>query len=365
MEQKEKNKRKLLLVLPLLVLPFMALAFYALGGGKGNTGNDSQQVSNGINTTLPGAQLQHQKQQDKMALYDKAIRDSASAKANTNRNAFATLGWDTVGRDKTKLLTANNAQASETKITQKLAEINRQIHLPEPTARYPNTYAQVNPSSPDMDKLEKLLQRKSQANAPDPEMQQLNAMLEKIENIQHPERVVAQLKKDAKPEPDSIYRAIRAVIAGNQKVMQGSSVELRLTDTVTIKGQVIPKGQSVYGLCEVTNQRLLLTIKNIRLGSSILPVDLTVYDMDGMAGIRAKDAVTQDALRAGSDNALQSMELMTMDQSLATQAAGAGVEAAKTIFSKKVRRIKVKLKGGYPLLLRNNQPDKKRQLSAR
>jgi len=102
-----------------------------------------------------------------------------------------------------------------------------------------------------------------------------------------------------------------------------------------------------------------LNIKTIRLGTSILPVDLSVYDMDAMPGIRAPEAVTEDAMRSGTDNAVQSMELMSMDQTLATQAAGAGVEAAKTLFSKKVKRIKVKLKAGYPVLLRNNQPDKK------
>ena len=90
-----------------------------------------------------------------------------------------------------------------------------------------------------------------------------------------------------------------------------------------------------------------------------MPVDLSVYDMDAMAGIRAPDAITEDAMRSGTDNAIQSMQLMSMDQSLATQAAGAGVEAAKTLFGKKVKHIKVTLKDGYPVLLRNNQPDKK------
>jgi hypothetical protein len=59
-------------------------------------------------------------------------------------------------------------------------------------------------------------------------------------------------------------------------------------------------------------------------------------------------------MRWVADNALQNMQFMGMDQSLGVQAAGAGIDAAKSLFSKKVRRIKVKLKGGYPLLLRDN-----------
>ena len=358
MKTQEERKRKMLLVLPLLLLPFLALAFYALGGGKGNLANGNQQISKGLNTTLPGAQLQHEKAQDKMALYDKAMRDSASAKSRASGNAFAALGWDTASQHKP--LAANNAQANEAKINQKLAEINRQISQPEPVAHYQNNYSNTNSASPDLDRMEKLIKSKEQGNTPDPEMKQLNGMLEKIMDIQHPERVTAKLKKETKPEPDSLYKAIRAVIADNQKVMQGTSIKLRLLDSIVIHGQKIPKGQLLYGLCQVTNQRLILNIKTIRLGTSILPVDLSVYDMDAMAGIRAPDAITEDAMRSGADNAIQSMQLMSMNQSLATQAAGAGVEAAKTLFGKKVKRIKVKLKAGYPVLLRNNQPDKKR-----
>src|SRR5665213_82993 len=361
MKTQEERKRKMLLALPLLLLPFLALAFYALGGGKGNLTNGNQQISKGLNTTLPGAQLKNEKAQDKMALYDKAMRDSAAAKSRASGNAFAALGWDTTRQGQTnKSLPTHSAQVNETKINQKLAEINRQISQPEPSAHYPNNYSNTNSASPDLDRMEKLIKSKEHGNTPDPEMKQLNGMLEKIMDIQHPERVTAKLKKETKPEPDSLYKAIRAVIADNQKVMQGTSIKLRLLDSIVIHGQKIPKGQLLYGLCQVTNQRLILNIKTIRLGTSILPVDLSVYDMDAMAGIRAPDAITEDAMRSGTDNAIQSMQLMSMDQSLATQAAGAGVEAAKTLFGKKVKRIKVKLKAGYPVLLRNNQPDKKK-----
>jgi hypothetical protein len=362
MEQKEKNKRKLLLFLPLLLLPFLALIFYSFGGGKGNEAGNNVAVSAGINTTLPGAKLKDQQTKNKLALYDQAAKDSAAAKTNSSGNAFAALGWDTTGFGEGKAAPVNSAQASEAKINQKLAEINRQIHLPEPVKRSTENDVAGNTPPPNMDKLEKLLKQKSQANTPDPEMQQLNAMLEKIEDIQHPDRVTAQLKKEVKAEPDSIYKAFRAVIVKGGKVKTGASVELQLADTIRIKGELIPKGHSIFGLCQVANQRVMLAIKDIRLGTSILPVDLTVYDLDGMPGIRANDADTQDALRSGSDNAVQSMELMTMDQSVGAQAAGAGVEAAKTLFSKKVRVVKAKLKAGYQLLLRNNQPDKKRPL---
>src|SRR5471030_2457510 len=162
MKTQEERKRKMLLVLPLLLLPFVALAFYALGGGKGNLANINQQISKGLNTTLPGAQLKNEKVQDKMALYDKAMRDSVAAKSRTSDNAFAALGWDTSGQGQTKKsLPTHSAQVNETKINQKLAEINRQISQPEPLAHYPNNYSNTNSASPDLDKMEKLIKTRN------------------------------------------------------------------------------------------------------------------------------------------------------------------------------------------------------------
>lgn len=94
------------------------------------------------------------------------------------------------------------------------------------------------------------------------------------------------------------------------------------------------------------------------MGNSIIPVDLTVFSLDGMLGINAPEAELGDAAENGVNAALQNMEFITMDQSIGVQAASAGINAAKGLLSKKVKRIKVKLKGGESLLLRNNQPEK-------
>ena len=282
MKTPEKRKQKLLLVLPLLLLPFIALAFWALGGGKANPADAEAQASPGINKTLPGAQLKGQKAQDKMMLYDQAQRDSASAKLSNGNNAFAALGWDTVSQH--KALAVNNAQANEVKINKKLAEINRQISQPEPVASYPNTrsYTNTAPVSPDIDRLEKLMKQKQQATEPDPEMEQLNTMLDKIMKIQNPGPVPDKSKAVQAVAKDSAFKAIPAMIDGNQKVAPGGVVKLRLSDTLHINGIAIPKGQLLFGSCAVTNQRLLLDIKNIRLGTAIIPVNLTVFSLDGM-----------------------------------------------------------------------------------
>jgi len=347
----EKRKIIMLLLMPVFVLLFSALGFYALGGGHGGTAQ-AITVNQGINTQLPGAQLRKDGTTDKLSLYDKAQRDSAAAKTHSAAGAFAALGWDTA---KLNHMPVNSAEANEAKINARLADISKELSQPQSTVKSaPVTTDNV--QSTQLDRLEKLLkQKQSETSAPDPQMVQLNSMLEKIQQIQNPGLVQEKLKREAEhKKPDSAFKAIPAGIDGNQKVLNGGVVKLRLTDTVRICGMLLQKGQSLSGACTVTNQRLLLNISNIRLGTSIIPVNLTVFSLDGMPGIAAPEAELNEAAGSGTADALENMQFLSADYSLSTQAATAGISAAKGLLGKKARRIRVKLHGGQQVLLRLN-----------
>ena len=90
------------------------------------------------------------------------------------------------------------------------------------------------------------------------------------------------------------------------------------------------------------------------MGTAIIPVNLTVFSLDGMAGIPAPEAELSEAAGGGTVNALAGMQFLSADYSLGTQAAAAGISAAKGLLGKKVRRIRVKLHGGQTVLLRVN-----------
>ncbi len=358
MKTQEERKKKMLLFLPLLVLPFLALGFYALGGGKGNAQSQGAFASKGINTRLPDAQLKQNKDQDKMGLYDQAQKDSASARSKSAAGAFAALGWDTTRFHQTNKTPANTALDNEVRIKERLAQINNQINQPISVSKQSPINYQAAAQSAGLDHMEKLLKQKQQGSAPDPQMQQLNSMLDKIMQIQNPLLTKDKQKTDKPTVKDSAFKAIPAIIDGNQKVKPGGVVKLRLQDTISINGITFPKGQSISGLCSVTNQRLLLDIKNIRIGTAIVPVNLTVFSLDGMAGIDAPEAELGEAAGIGANGALENMQFLSMDQSLGTQAATAGISAAKRLLGKKVNKLRVKLKGGETVLLRNNQPQK-------
>lgn len=345
MKTRETNNQKLLLVLPLLVLPFLALGFYALDGGTAPIADQESNVKQGINTSLPDAAFKKEDPMNKLSLYEMVKRNEAG---NEDSIPSSVSG---------QIFSVNNGvqDSNEQRINDKLAQINKEINRPVESSRplTPSYSASNTGMSKDVERLEKLMQSMQQGKTEDPEMEQLSVMLDKIIAIQNP----ALLEKAVSPvsNEDSRFKAIPAIVMDKQKAVQGATIRLQLLDTIMFNGQLIPKGHEIFGTCKITNQRLLLDIKNIRVGRSIIPVDLSVYSLDGMVGIDAPEAMLGDAAGIGADNAIRSIDLFGIDQTLATQVAGAGIDAAKGLLSKRIKRIKVKLEAGQPVLLRNNQ----------
>jgi hypothetical protein len=349
------KKRKFYLAIPVLILPFLTMAFWALGGGKDAGKAVAATPQKGIDMVLPSAQFKEKEKKDKMDIYQAEGKDTSKTEDGVSKSFIQAMGFspaatgkaDSVRSKKTSQpVYASTADEQSAKIEAKLAQINRQINQPQAT-----TYPEQAPD-PEVKRLNKMMKAMNSSGAEDPQMKQLNSMLTKIQAIQNPESVKAKPKKKA--GSDSAFRAIPAVIDGRQKVMNGGTVRLKLTDSIKLKGIVLPKGQLLFGACQVTNQRLLLNIQNIRIGKEIIPVDLTVFSLDGLPGIPAPEAELSGAAGDGANNALESMQFLSMDESLGSQAAAGGINAAKGLFSKKVKKIKVKLKDNFAVLLRDN-----------
>lgn len=267
--------------------------------------------------------------------------------------------------------------------------------------------------SSDVKQLENMMEMMNSGEQADPEMQQISGMLEKILDIQHPDRVREKIKEQSEQKKDQVFpvetlygeenislinpargvnqivtdstallgkifsvkvqqnsffdlddeaegdgvsgNAIEAVIHDTQELVAGSTVKMRLMTDVYINGKLISKDQFIYGTTAINGERLTIEINSIRDNNSLFPVSLSAYDMDGIEGIYIPGAITRDAAKQSSDQAMQSMQLLSMDQSIGAQAASAGLQAAKGLFSKKVKLIKVTVKAGYRILLKDQQ----------
>jgi len=159
------------------------------------------------------------------------------------------------------------------------------------------------------------------------------------------------------PEQESVHprsNAIEAVVHEAQVLVNGAVIKLRLLQDVYISGSKIPAGNFVFGLAALNGERLQVEINSIRCGNSLYGVKMDLYDMDGLSGIYIPGAITRDVAKQSADNGLQGMELTTLDPSLKAQAAAAGLNAAKSLLSRKAKLVKVTVKAGYKVLLKDN-----------
>ncbi|WP_255515672.1 conjugative transposon protein TraM, partial [Flavobacterium sp. ZT3R18] len=154
---------------------------------------------------------------------------------------------------------------------------------------------------------------------------------------------------------DNMQNAVQAVIHETQTIVNGSTVKLRLTNDIFINGIKIPKDNFLFGVASLKGERLTITINSLRYNNSLFPVDLSVYDMDGLIGIYIPGAISRDVAKSSADRSMQTLGVSSLDDSWGTQAAGVGIEAAKSLLSKSVKLVKVVVKAGYQVLLRDEK----------
>lgn len=396
------RKRKFYMVLPLLVLPFITLAFWAIGGGKEK--NEDVKTSAGLNLQLPDAKLKDERNFDKLSFYNQAEKDSLkNEEALKNDPNYKDTGMNVMQMihqpESNNLITSpfsnNGVDANEQKIYKKINELNQQINTPNVKIQNNSVQPGNNQNeqfSKQVDKLQDMMQMMNDKKENDPEMEQIGGMLDKILDIQHPGRIKDSIKEKSiknkqqifavrpsvkndniscmdtikRKDHNSFYdlnnnpanevtedHAIEAVIHETQTVVSGSTVKLRLTDDIYINGILIPKGNFIYGTASLENERLSVIINAIRYQNNLLPVSLAVYDLDGIAGIHIPGSISRDVAKQSTEQSLQNIDITTLDPSLAAQAANTGIQAAKSLLAKKVKLVKVILKAGYKILLKD------------
>ncbi|WP_199119263.1 conjugative transposon protein TraM [Pedobacter sp. ASV28] len=410
---KEKREQRFLLMVPILVLPFVTLAFWFLGGGKGNELNKDNVQTGGLKIELPNANIKD-KQMDKMSYYDQARIDSLKRLEQIRNDPYYQKDTANIYRSYDQRLLGSNGSfeqvrdayqspqykdPNEAKVYERLSSLNAILNQNSTTSEQLPKQNTINQQSilnkSEVDRLEGLMKLTQQSSEePDTEMVELNDMLEKVLDIQHPERVQERLRKTSQQNKGQIYSVsannrptpisllergkgmkepsgffsleepgsstdqedhgtIAAVVHEAQTLVSGSIVKLRLISDVYINGILIPKGNFVFGVANLNGERLSIKIDNIRFKQSIFPVSLGVYDMDGIDGIHIPGAISRDVAKQSGSNALQGINMTTIDPSLGAQAATAGIELSKSLLGKKVKLVKVTVKAGYQVILKD------------
>jgi hypothetical protein len=119
-------------------------------------------------------------------------------------------------------------------------------------------------------------------------------------------------------------------------------------------GHLFESGTYVWGVAAFAAQRMLIHISSLEDKGLVIPVAISVYDLDGMAGVNAPGTAERDVAKQSTDQALQSLSIASMDESVGAQAATASIQAAKTLIGRKIKLVKVAIPENYEVILRDD-----------
>lgn len=153
---------------------------------------------------------------------------------------------------------------------------------------------------------------------------------------------------------------IRACVHGDQTVISGQSVRLRLLEAMRVGRHVLPRNTLLTGEGRIQGERLGIEILQVEYDGAVIPVELTVLDSDGQDGIFIPGSTEENAVREVAANMGQNLGTTISitnqsagDQLLSELGRGA-IQGLSQYISKKMREEKVHLKSGYELMLYQN-----------
>ncbi|SFO39559.1 Bacteroides conjugative transposon TraM protein [Paenimyroides ummariense] len=158
-------------------------------------------------------------------------------------------------------------------------------------------------------------------------------------------------KETAQPK-----NSIKAMVLETQTIISDTGVRLRLLESAQTSGRIIPQGTLVSAVAKLQAGRLQLKINSIELEGTIIPVDLTIYDLDGQPGLYIPyspeiNAASEMAANMSQTSGSSLMLTQSAGQQVAADLSRGVIQGISGYFSKKARTPKVTLKGGHQVFL--------------
>lgn len=343
------KRNKPLLFLPLVLIPFIVLIFYVLGGGekkeKEEQKQKEQQVAKGANYTLPDADKS-------VAIYDKMDNYSAQKAVTSTHDYNITGEPDSIPEEiveeeamtEEQLLSGRknlyqndpvpemNVDVSTdllAHIRQKEKKVREDLENSQTEAKSKNEDADSNQAGKDkkdsnnqkgsasivptgIEELDKVFRQNSrlakQNDSLNIRLQETSAKNEKLEAEKNKRATLEKGGKSGFKPKETAIPVIEAEVYETTTVLTGNRVKLRLLEEAWLNGVKIPVSTFLYGICEVSNERLQIEVMQIPVGEKFVPVEVTVCDLDGLPGLYVPDNASRKvAKEVGSSANTSSM----------------------------------------------------------
>ena len=150
---------------------------------------------------------------------------------------------------------------------------------------------------------------------------------------------------------------IKAVIDENNKGFLGSRIRFRLLEDIFVGNRKIEKGSILYGqISGFSMQRVDLKIVSVFTKGEILPVNLSIYDIDGMKGLYVPESVFRDMIREMGSNSVQGTQMDMGGQGFFTSIGSKLFTSTSKSIANLIKTNKAKLKyNSYVFLIDEKQ----------
>jgi conjugative transposon TraM protein len=373
------KRNKPLLFLPLVLIPFIVLIFYILGGGtkkeKEEQKQKEQHAPKGANYTLPDADKS-------VAIYDKMDNYSSKKEVTTSHDYNIAGETDSTNEEtlaeesltEEKLLSAKKNLYKNDPVPEMDADVSTDLlaHIRQKEKKVredlENSKAETKSRNEDQisefdetNKKVSIDQKESTAIAPtgieeldrvfrqnsrlaklndslNIRLKETSAKNEKLEAEKNKRSTLEKGGKSGFKPKETAVPVIEAEVYETTTVLTGNRVKLRLLEEAWLNGVKIPINTFLFGICEVSNERLQIEVLQIPVGEKFVPVEVTVCDLDGLPGLYVPDNASRKvAKEVGSSTNTSSMFGFTNNP-----LAYAGVQAADKTAQSILRMIKIK-----------------------
>ena len=343
------KRNKPLLFLPLVLIPFIVLIFYVLGGGKKKEKEEQkqkeQQVVKGANYTLPDADKS-------VAIYDKMDNYSSKKEVTTSHDYNIAGETDSTNEElseeealtEERLLSEKknlykndpvpelNADVSTdlmAHIRQKEKKVREDLENSQTEAKSQNEDADSNQAEQDkrdfndqkgsasiaptgIEELDKVFRQNSrlakQNDSLNIRLKETTTINQKLEAEKSKRSTLEKGGKSGFKPKETAIPVIEAEVYETTTVLTGNRVKLRLLEEAWLNGVKIPVNTFLYGICEVSNERLQIEVLQIPVEEKFVPVQVTVCDLDGLPGLYVPDNASRKvAKEVGSSANTSSM----------------------------------------------------------
>ena len=162
------------------------------------------------------------------------------------------------------------------------------------------------------------------------------------------------------PSSNTLFKAC---IHGDQTVVTGSTVRMRMLEDAVVCGMKIPANTLFYGVATLGANRLEVVVNNLKVENTISPVSFVIFDNDAMEGLNLPNNMKAQAAKRMQQGLVQNIDMPlasigTMTSEI-TSAVNATTQIAKQILNMKLSQVKVHLKSNYQMYIQEETKESK------